>query len=44
MLRRTKEQVAKDLPSKTESILWCEMESKQRTIYNSFKSTTAKAF
>ena len=37
MLRRTKEQVAKDLPEKTETILWCEMESKQRAIYNSFR-------
>src|SRR5206468_9566646 len=25
ILRRTKEQVAKDLPEKTETILWCEM-------------------
>jgi SNF2 family DNA or RNA helicase len=37
MLRRTKEQVAKDLPDKTESILWCEMEAEQGKIYNSFK-------
>lgn len=37
MLRRTKEQVAKDLPDKTEMILWCEMENEQRKIYNSFK-------
>jgi len=37
MLRRTKEQVAKDLPDKTETILWCEMETEQRKIYNSFK-------
>jgi len=37
MLRRTKEQVAKDLPDKTETILWCEMEKEQRKIYNSFK-------
>ena len=43
MLRRTKEQVAKDLPSKTESILWCEMEPKQRTIYNSFKEHYRKS-
>ncbi len=42
MLRRTKEQVAKDLPDKTETILWCEMESKQRTIYNSFKDEYRK--
>ena len=37
MLRRTKEQVAKDLPDKTEMILWCEMNTAQRKIYNSFK-------
>ncbi len=42
MLRRTKEQVAKDLPEKTETILWCEMEGKQRTIYNSFKDEYRK--
>ena len=42
MLRRTKEQVAKDLPDKTETILWCEMEGKQRTIYNSFKDEYRK--
>jgi superfamily II DNA or RNA helicase len=37
MLRRTKEQVAKDLPDRTETILWCEMDSEQRGIYDSFK-------
>ena len=37
ILRRTKEQVAKDLPDKTEMILWCEMGDEQRKIYNSFK-------
>src|SRR6185295_5803331 len=37
ILRRTKEQVAKDLPDKTETILWCEMNGEQRKIYNSFK-------
>ena len=42
MLRRTKEQVAKDLPEKTETILWCEMEGKQRTIYNSFRDDYRK--
>ena len=42
MLRRTKEQVAKDLPDKTETILWCEMEGKQRTIYNSFREDYRK--
>lgn len=37
MLRRTKEQVAKDLPDKTEMTLWCEMNADQRKIYNSFR-------
>lgn len=37
ILRRTKEQVAKDLPDKTESILWCEMADAQRTIYEETK-------
>jgi SNF2 family DNA or RNA helicase len=37
MLRRTKEQVAKDLPDKTEMILWCEMEADQRRVYDEFK-------
>lgn len=34
ILRRTKEQVAKDLPDKTESILWCSMNAKQRMVYD----------
>jgi SNF2 family DNA or RNA helicase len=37
LLRRTKEQVAKDLPSKTESIIWCEMGSAQKRYYNEVK-------
>ncbi len=37
LLRRTKEQVAGDLPDKTETVLWCEMNTEQRKIYNSFK-------
>jgi SNF2 family DNA or RNA helicase len=37
ILRRTKEQVARDLPDKTEMILWCEMGTEQRKIYDSFK-------
>jgi non-specific serine/threonine protein kinase len=39
ILRRTKEQVAKDLPEKTETILFCEMESEQRSVYESFRNT-----
>ena len=38
MLRRTKEQVATDLPAKTETILWCEMGKDQRTVYNDYKN------
>jgi SNF2 family DNA or RNA helicase len=37
VLRRTKEQVARDLPDKTEMILWCEMGEEQRQIYDSYK-------
>jgi hypothetical protein len=37
ILRRTKEQVAKELPDKIESILWCEMNAKQRKVYNEYK-------
>ncbi len=38
MLRRTKQQVAKDLPDKTEIILWCEMAAEQRTVYEQYKN------
>jgi SNF2 family DNA or RNA helicase len=37
ILRRTKEQVARDLPDKTEMILWCQMGEEQRKIYDSHK-------
>jgi superfamily II DNA or RNA helicase len=37
ILRRTKEQVAKDLPDKTETILFCEMEEEQRKIYEAYR-------
>lgn len=37
MMRRTKEQVAKDLPTKTESIVYCEMESYQKRVYEGIK-------
>ena len=39
VLRRTKEQVARDLPDRTEMILWCEMGEEQRRIYDRFKET-----
>ncbi|MDE3183404.1 MAG: DEAD/DEAH box helicase family protein [Bacteroidota bacterium] len=38
ILRRTKEQVAKDLPEKTETILYCEMEKAQRSVYESYRN------
>lgn len=38
ILRRTKEQVAKDLPEKTETILFCEMETQQRAVYEYFRN------
>lgn len=37
ILRRTKEQVATDLPDKTESILWCEMGDAQRICYEEIR-------
>ena len=39
LLRRTKEQVAKDLPEKTETILYCEMGTEQRKIYDAYRNT-----
>jgi non-specific serine/threonine protein kinase len=38
ILRRTKEQVAKDLPDKTETVLFCEMEEEQRKIYDGYRN------
>jgi SNF2 family DNA or RNA helicase len=37
ILRRTKKQVAKELPEKTEITLYCHMEAKQRRLYDSYK-------
>jgi SNF2 family DNA or RNA helicase len=37
LLRRTKDQVAKDLPNKTEDVIYCEMGSEQRKVYNAFR-------
>ena len=39
ILRRTKEQVAKDLPEKTESILWCNMGMAQKVMYEGIKES-----
>jgi len=36
ILRRTKAQVAKELPEKTEMVIYCEMEPDQRKIYDSY--------
>ena len=38
ILRRTKEQVAKDLPDKSEMILFCEMGDEQRKIYDAYRN------
>jgi non-specific serine/threonine protein kinase len=38
MLRRTKEQVADDLPDKTDITLYCEMGPQQRAIYEAYKN------
>jgi superfamily II DNA or RNA helicase len=37
LLRRTKNQVATDLPAKTEQVIWCSMGSDQRMAYESVK-------
>lgn len=36
-LRRLKQDVVRELPSKTEQILWCELDDKQRMLYESMK-------
>lgn len=38
ILRRTKEQVARDLPEKTETVLYCEMDAAQRRIYDAYRN------
>lgn len=37
ILRRTKENVAHDLPDKSEIVLWCHMKEKQRQVYERYK-------
>jgi non-specific serine/threonine protein kinase len=37
MLRRTKAEVATDLPDKTEMVLWCQMDSQQKQVYDDYK-------
>ncbi len=38
ILRRTKEQVARELPDKTEQTIYCEMEPEQRKLYNDLRA------
>jgi non-specific serine/threonine protein kinase len=38
ILRRTKEQVARDLPEKQEMVLFCEMGEEQRKIYEAYRN------
>lgn len=37
VLRRTKEEVAKELPEKVETVIYCEMGAQQRNVYDTFK-------
>ncbi|MBD1392367.1 DEAD/DEAH box helicase [Mucilaginibacter sp. ZB1P21] len=37
ILRRTKQQVAAELPDKTEMVLYCDMQEQQRGIYNAYE-------
>ena len=38
ILRRTKEKVATELPAKTEDVIYCEMESRQRKVYDAYRN------
>lgn len=38
ILRRTKKQVAKELPEKTEMVLYCEMDAEQEKVYTTYKN------
>jgi superfamily II DNA or RNA helicase len=38
ILRRTKEQVARELPAKTEQTIYCELEPEQRRLYNELRA------
>ncbi len=38
VLRRTKEMVASELPDKTENVMYCEMESEQRRVYDAYRN------
>jgi SNF2 family DNA or RNA helicase len=39
VLRRTKEQVASDLPAKTEMVMWCNMSDAQKRLYDEVKDS-----
>jgi SNF2 family DNA or RNA helicase len=39
ILRRTKEQVAGDLPAKTEMVMWCDMSAAQKNIYDEVRDS-----
>jgi SNF2 family DNA or RNA helicase len=39
ILRRTKEEVAKDLPEKTETVLWCNMGAAQKNMYDDIRDS-----
>ncbi|WP_205510032.1 DEAD/DEAH box helicase [Longitalea arenae] len=39
VLRRTKEQVAGDLPAKTEMVMWCKMSDAQQRLYDEVKDS-----
>ena len=43
LLRRTKEQVIRDLPPKVEQTLYCELESKQRQLYDELREHYRRA-
>ncbi len=43
LLRRTKEQVATELPPKIEQTVYCEMEPRQRTLYNELREHYRKS-
>ncbi len=38
ILRRTKEMVATELPPKTENIIYCEMDTEQRKVYDAYRN------
>jgi SNF2 family DNA or RNA helicase len=38
VLRRTKEMVESELPEKTENIMYCEMETEQRRVYDAYRN------